>query len=383
MNRAASRARVAIVTRFFDDQPGFMDFRYRVEALNRTYDVTLVLRDECFKNEFAFPGLRTKVLHERRCGTRALLRYIRRASRALRADRFDAVLLLGAQLAPASLLLRGVPSVLYWNEHPTHTFNGKGRGIASVALARALVGLSYEGARRASVVMPIGEDHHDDLLRHGVKARRLRLVPMGVHERFAHTALSRPPRREDESLYLVYTGTVQRERGRDVMLEGLALARRQGAACRLTLVGASEAERLYCLKRGIELGISGALTVVGRVPGDAIPGYLRQADVGICIWEDQVWWRFNPPTKLFEYLAAGLPVLASRIRTHTRYVADGVNGIVFDYADQSFCDALLRLCAMRGELPQLSAAAASSGEKFLWPRIENHFLHAVTESITR
>ncbi len=375
----ARRRRLAVVTWFFDQQPGFLDFRYRVAALARHHDVTLIVRHERFLAEFDATDARPLVLTQARAGTRSLLAYVWQVARVLRADPPDAVVLLGAQLAPACFLLARLPVALYWNEHPTHTFHGGRWGLASAWLNRALVRLSYAGARRAALVMPIGEAHGDDLAEQGVLPARTRLIPMGADARFAQIAIGRAPRPVDEPLSVIYTGTVQRERGRDVMLEGLALARQLGAACRLTLVGASETELTYCLQRAQALGIGDALTVIGRVPGDAIPGYLRQADAGVCLWEDRVWWRFNPPTKLFEYLAAGLPVLASRIRTHTAYLEEGETGLVFDYDAQAFGQALLRLCAARCDLPRMSRAATNAGEGFLWPRVEPQLLQAIDE----
>jgi glycosyltransferase involved in cell wall biosynthesis len=371
------RRRLAVVTWFYDDQPGFLDFRYRIEALGRHHDVTLVLRDGRFATEFTASGLTPMVVAQPASGTRSLFRYLWQVSRLLRADPHDAVVLLGAQLAPACGLLGRVPVALYWNEHPAHTFHGGRWGWVSAGLAKVLVSLAYASARRAALVMPIGEAHHDDLIAHGVAPQQIQLIPMGVDERFARLAATRTPRAEKEPLSVIYTGTVQHERGRDVMLDGFALARQRGAACRLTLVGASDVERDYCLRRGAALGIADVLTVVGRVPGDAIPDYLWHADAGICAWEDRIWWRFNPPTKLFEYLAAGLPVLASRIRTHTLYLVDGESGLIFDYEPHAFADALLRLCATRGRWLDMAQAAARAGEQFLWPQIEPRFLRAM------
>lgn len=368
------RTPLLVVSWFFDDQPGFLDFRYRVEALSRCYDVTLVLRAERFCTEFTIPGVNLCVLPQQGSGTRSLLAYIRQIASEARARRPAAVVLLGAQLAMAVYLLREMPVALYWNEHPTHTFHGGRWGWLSRALERVLVSLSFHAAKRSDLVMPIGEAHRDDLLSHGVDSTRCKLIYMGVHERFVGT---RSVRTSGSSLALIYCGTVEAARGRDVMIDGLALARKDGIACNLTIVGASESQVDYCRRRASELGIADSLQVVGRVSGDEIPAYLREADAGICIWEDRVWWRFNPPTKLFEYLAAGLPVLASRIRTHTEYIEDGSNGMIFDYDPLSFCRAIVRLQAKVADLASISDAATASGRRFLWARIEPQFLAAI------
>jgi glycosyltransferase involved in cell wall biosynthesis len=371
---------VLIGTWFYSDQPGFQDFRYRIETLAREFDVTLVLRADEFRREFAGLPARILVL-DTPAGRRPMLRFIRQLAAHARDNAFRLVVLLGSQLAYGTFLLRGIPTILYWNEHPTHFFIGSTRRPERLLLGRLMVRASFAAARRATLVMPIGEAHRDDLFDHGLPPSRCELVYMGVEDRFAGLRAASPAGAAGRPLTVVYTGTVSDERGRDVMLDGLAMARREGADARLVIVGASAEQLAYCVARGAELGVADALEVVGRVPGSEIPGYLARADLGICIWADKVWWRFNPPTKLFEYLVAGLPVLASRIRTHTAYIRDDFNGLVFDYDARAFADALLRAWRERSSIPVWSANAAQDGQRFLWSRIEPQFLAAVRRTL--
>jgi glycosyltransferase involved in cell wall biosynthesis len=366
---------ITVVTWFYDDQPGFLDFRYRIESLSRHYAVTLVLRNSRFLSEFEGLDLTTLVISTAKTGKGPLVSYLWRAAGRIRTMPEAPVILLGAQLAMGRFLLPRYRVAIYWNEHPTHTFSAKNPHSLSGLLNQSLVRLAFAAAHRADLVMPIGEAHRDDLLAHGIQPKRMQMVYMGVDDRFIEPAS--PLRKSGDHLTVVYTGTVARERGRDVILEGLASALASGAQWRLSIVGASPDQLSYCTQRASELGISAQVSVVGRVPGHAIPELLRQADCGICIWEDRVWWRFNPPTKLFEYLVAGLPVLGSRIRTHTTYLRDWDNGLIFDYDASAFADALLQLWRRRDALPKMSVIAASGAKCYLWSRIEPQFLKAI------
>lgn len=374
-----SRPRVVIGTWFYDDQAGWQDLRLRIESLGRHCDVTLVLRAERFRPHL--PGVQARiVVLDAPPGRRSMLRFIWRLAGLARAARPDLVYLLGSQLALCTLLLGSRRSALYWNEHPTHVFLGSTSGRARRALGRLMVALSFAAARRAALVTPIGEAQRDDLFDHGVAPARVELVPMGVDDRFAAVRPLPPPTASD-AVTAVYAGTVSAERGRDVMIEGLARATRQGANLRLLVVGASAEQRRYCAARAAQLGVAERLEVVGRVPGSEIPTYLARAHLGVCLWAETIWWRFNPPTKLFEYLAAGLPVLASRIRTHTAYIRDGVNGMVFDYAPDGFASALMRAWRERARLPVLSANAAHDGQRYLWSTVEPQFLGAMWRAL--
>jgi len=366
-----------VITRFGKDQPGFLDFSYRIKSLARQYRLTVVSDAPLTQPELQLERAEYVVLQGGK-GRAGLLRYQWNCVRLIRMRRPSRVILLHSAVAPVALLSGPVPTAVYWNEHPTH-FTTAPEGLAPVkrTVRSALRWLVFQGARQASLVMPIGEAHLEDLLAHGRDPRRTRLIYMGVDAAFARVALCGKPKNDDSPLELIYVGSVSKARGRDVMLEAVALANRQEIVARLTLVGAGADEREHCKDYARRLGIAEAVCVHGRVPGDEIPEFLKDADAGICIWEDRPWWRFNPPTKLFEYLVAGLPVLASNIRTHTQYVSDWHNGLIFQYDSVSLAEAIGKLRERRAELPALKQRAWESGEQYLWGRIEPEFLEAI------
>lgn len=368
---------IVIASWFYEGQPGYLDFKYRIRALAERYSVTLLLRHAFFTQEFADLPLRIEVIGTNGTGAGAQLWFMKRCADFCRRERPGLVVLLGSQLAMTTYLLRGAPVLLYWNEHPTHFFYPDFRNPLKRLVYRGLLKLNYAAAKRADTVMPIGEAHQEDLRQHGVDPARTELIHMGVEDRFGFIAQinQAPP------LRLIYTGTVMRERGRDVMLDALALLRGRGLDVTLTIVGASDEQLEYCQARAAELGIEAALTLVGRVPGARIPAYLAAADLGICIWEDRIWWRYNPPTKLFEYLVAGLPVLGSRIRSHTDYIVPDLNGWIFDYDAASLAACVAGVFERRAHLPAVSQAAHASGEKYLWSAIEPQFLALVRRTL--
>ena len=368
-----------VITRFSREQPGFLDFSYRIRALAKVFQLTIVSDFPLSHAELAIDGAEYLVLPGGE-GRSGWLRYIWECGKLLRSRRPQCAVLLHSAVAPVALLAPGISTALYWNEHPTH-FAAVPEQVAPLRrmvryLARWLV---FQGARTATVVMPIGEAHRDDLLVRGCIPHRVRLIYMGVDAAFDSAALRGGVSEEDTPLELVYVGSVSKERGRDIMLEALALANRDACIARLTLVGASDEELAYCREYARQIGVADAVRVRGRIPGAEIPACLQDADAGLCLWEDRPWWRFNPPTKLFEYLVAGLPVLASDIRTHTAYVADGSNGFIFRYDSNGLARAIHRMWQKRSELRQLKLQARASGQPYIWQRIEPDFLRTIEE----
>lgn len=371
------REHCIIVTRFSHDQPGFLDFSYRIRALAKQYRVSVISLAPLHDPALLVEDIEYIVLPHGE-GRKAWCQYLLAAARVVGARQPACVVLLHSLLAPMIWLLRGIPTALYWNEHPIRFTASPPSHPLLKRLARklALRWLFFEAARRASVVMPIGEAHREDLLEQGCAAERVKLIYMGVDKTFAQNAPTRQASTE-LPLRLVYVGTVSKPRGRDLMLEAIRLANRDEVVAHLTLVGASDEEIAYCRRYAIRLGIANAVSVCGRVAGAEIPAIMKDADAGLCLWEDQPWWRFNPPTKLFEYLVAGLPVLASDIRTHTQYISHGRNGLIFKYDSFSLGKAIQQLARRRRELHEMKSRARESGHQYLWERLEPTFLQAI------
>jgi glycosyltransferase involved in cell wall biosynthesis len=366
-----------VVTSFAEGQPGFLDFAYRIKSLATHYVLTVISTQRLTQTELQIPNVNYVVL-DGGVGRMGWFGYIWRCAKWIRKERPAVAVLLHSMAAPVALFVGGVPTATYWNEHPTHVAPVPNEFSLVKSCSRAVIRwLMYQGARSSTLVMPIGEAHRDDLINHGCMVEQLHMLYMGVDPLFAGAALSQSSETMSGAVKLIYVGSVHEDRGRDVMLESIAIANQGGEIAHLTIVGASDEQAEYCNNKVASLGIRTSVRIVGRVPGYEIPAHFSEADVGICLWKDLPWFRFNPPTKLFEYLVAGLPVLASNIRTHTQYIKDGDNGLIFDYTSTALAQAIHRLHSDRQHLGQMKERAVTSSSVYLWPAIESKFLETV------
>jgi glycosyltransferase involved in cell wall biosynthesis len=172
-----------------------------------------------------------------------------------------------------------------------------------------------------------------------VEESRERLIKLGVPEERI-TVVSNTPslsrlaapgavrRSTGDELTLVYLGLLEAARGIGPLLEGVARCRQKGTPVRLAIYGDGREAQLFA-NRAKELALSGAVTFHGRVPYQDALEAIRTADIGVVPHFADHNWNTTIPNKLFDYMAAGLPVLTSNARPAARVVRETGCGEVF------------------------------------------------------
>ena len=165
---------------------------------------------------------------------------------------------------------------------------------------------------RADQVFVQSERMRQDFIRQGCSGRNLTPVPMGVD-------LSDTPQpncgatRPAGPVVLGYLGALNADRHPEVLIEMLALLRAEGHAVKLLLVGdASEPGDRQCLEQRVrELGVAEAVEITGMLPRAQALLRMQEVDIALSPYYPAPILLSTSPTKLVEYLALGLPVVAS------------------------------------------------------------------------
>jgi glycosyltransferase involved in cell wall biosynthesis len=192
-----------------------------------------------------------------------------------------------------------------------------------------------------------------------------RLVPVRNH------ALPVPPAPRParaRPLTLVHLGVLGRTRGALLLPELLAKA---PAGTRLRLVGrfTDDSEAAFHA-RAAALGVAGRIDDLGWQPQEALPAALAEADIGLVLFQpvDRNH-RLALPHKLFDYMLAGLPVIAPDFAPETAAVVREAGcGLLADTADAGAVAAAVAALAdpaRRAALGQAGRAAALG--RFGWP----------------
>jgi glycosyltransferase involved in cell wall biosynthesis len=172
-----------------------------------------------------------------------------------------------------------------------------------------------------------------------------------------------------------FLGNLNPWHGLPILVEAFDLFHRCEPNSRLLIVGDGR-ERTSLVAELSARGLLEAVHFTGRVTHNEVPGLLASMDVALAPYPQLSHFYFSP-LKVYEYMAAGLPVIASRIGQLATLIEDGVNGLLCPPGDaQALAEALDRLrwepelCARLGQ-----AARATVLRNHTWEAIARRILH--------
>jgi len=115
-----------------------------------------------------------------------------------------------------------------------------------------------------------------------------------------------PSQNHSRPFTILYVGAVNIGRGVEESIEALT----QLPDCRLLVVGDGDVYQ-QCVDLAESLGVSNQVTFTGRKPFNMLTQYMQQADLGICLFRNlSLNYYYCLPNRLFDFIQAGLPVMA-------------------------------------------------------------------------
>jgi glycosyltransferase involved in cell wall biosynthesis len=119
---------------------------------------------------------------------------------------------------------------------------------------------------------------------------------------------------------VLYTGTFEAYQGLDLLFASMRPVVRAIPQARLVLAGGRPEQIEDAKRKAKDLGIADALVFAGQRPAEDIPAFLDAADVLVSPRSLGT----NTPLKIYQYLQAGKPIVATRLLTHTQVLDDNV-----------------------------------------------------------
>jgi glycosyltransferase involved in cell wall biosynthesis len=158
---------------------------------------------------------------------------------------------------------------------------------------------------------------------------------------------------------LVYVGGLSERAGVFVLFDALKILAEQAIRPTVRLAGYTDGEAGLATVTGAlrRYGLDGQVQFVGRIPHSQVPAWLRQGRIGLVLLQAVPKFLKNIPSKMFEYWASGLPVLASDLPPIRQFLVEGRNGYLFPPASPAhLADRIAYLLQHPGERESLGRA---------------------------
>ena len=233
---------------------------------------------------------------------------------------------------------------------------------ARTAWLRLAGGLAERRALAAAdMVIALTPAAADRLLREGIPRNRIRVIPPGYDpDLFAADApdpfpdLGRPR--------VGYIGRIAPQKDVGTLIR--AFGRIAEPAC-LLIVGDGPGRRAAEQQAG---QLARPVRFTGFAPHARIPAILQHIDLLVLATRYE-----ELPSVLIEGMAAGLPVIASRVGGIPALVDHDVNGLLVPPGDAvALAAAISRVLTEPGTAARLAAAARQTAQQYTWPALARH-----------
>lgn len=289
--------------------------------------------------------------------------------------RYDACLALGPWGNAVAFVLRRLGRVRCWvyvdRDYEPGFLVPRFRRRFAAALEHGLL-------RRADLVLSIGR--RLARLRRRQSGRPVALSPTGVNlARFAaaRNKVPHPPT-------LVFTGNLEFWSGLELVLAAFPELHETIPDLRLLVVGGAIASYERRLHQQVkDLDVEDAVHFFGPQEPSAIPEIFREADIGLAFFKPTAVRRYAAPLKVFEYLAAGLPVITTPGTETADLLREAGAGCAVPYSPAAFAAAVRDILGDGRAYREASRAAMEFSERFDWKRLLDEEYRLIREAHDR
>ena len=232
----------------------------------------------------------------------------------------------------------------------------------------------------------------EELREHWIGIRNLRktvVIPVGFNNELFHPIdrakkfeLKDKLRIQKNCTVLVYCGAIAKLRHIDRMIEAFKKVHTIFEDLKLLMIGDGDAlAEMKALARSLHVDTS--IVFTGRTRHVNVVDYIAMADIGISYIPINENYHYNPPLKTFEYLACGLPTIATRTESNSRIIKDGFNGILVNDTPDELAACIINLLRDKKRQALLRGNARKSIMAFDFEHITENALIPLYMSLLR
>ncbi len=229
------------------------------------------------------------------------------------------------------------------------------------------------GVYRSCPFVAISDSTKEDLVRRGIPAERISVIPCGIDTDFYS-----PGKPDPEQGTFLYVGRLKKYKGVQIILSAMAVLRDVGKDYRLVVLGSGDYEE-ELQKTASRLGLDRAVTFEGFVPQERKLHWLRKAWAAVFSSEKEGW-----GLTVIEANACGTPVIASNSDGLRDSVRDGRTGILVPHG--SVEDLAAQMDRLAGD-PALRSDLGKNGHEwaagFNWDTTADRMIRIMQDTLRK
>jgi glycosyltransferase involved in cell wall biosynthesis len=215
---------------------------------------------------------------------------------------------------------------------------------------------------------------HEKLVRRSVRAEKCTAI-INYPDPAIFSPRPRPPR-EDGAFVMCYPGTLIWHQGLDLAIQAVALLRDRVPQLRFLLIGdGAERENLKRMIRENHLG--DRVTLTGLVPLEKVATTMAEVDLGVVPKRSDTFGNEAFSTKIMEFMAMGVPVLAARTRIDQYYFNDDLVQFFESGNAQDLADKIEQIVESPARRAQLAASSTDFIAQNTWDVRKQEYLDLV------
>jgi len=231
-------------------------------------------------------------------------------------------------------------------------------------LIRLLEAIEMHLYKHAALIVPVAESTREYLIGKGVPAEKIKVVPNGVDALYLASASAAPSEVRQQlglldKFVVSYIGTHGMSHGLDVLLR---VAKRFGEDPDIHFLFVGEGAEKENLKRLAENLWLRNVTFLSEQPREVLLGFYRASDVSLVPLKRLPIFRKVLPSKLFELMGTGCPVICSVEGEAARLVVNADAGLCIEPESS---DALVAAINQLRAEPDLRKRLGESGQRFV------------------
>src|ERR1700674_365082 len=177
---------------------------------------------------------------------------------------------------------------------------------------------------------------------------------------------------------MMYHGTLTRIYGLNIAIEAFRIAQKDIPGAELWILGPGP-EQGALAELAQKLGLTSKVKLIGQVPPDEIPAWLKKCTVGVLPIRRDAFLDFAFPNKLPEFIIMGKPVLMSRLKTIRHYFSEEALAYFEPHNPKEWAGQMIRIYRDRELRAQLAARAMQEYIPIRWEVMKKRYLKLIED----